>query len=110
MFKKTKKDIYNESLYDKRTYINGETAIKPYYYLRNGKLHVRYTVDRCIELSHNEVEMLKREMTENPSDKQGVLAKNWNFLTVAVGKPIIMDGIAELDKQIKGFKNGGQQS
>ena len=106
MFKKTKKEIYNESSYDKRTYINGETAIKPYYYLRNCKEHVRYTVDRCIELSHNEAEMLKREMTENPSDKQGVLAKNWNFFTAAVGKAIIMGGIAELEKQIKGFKDG----
>lgn len=104
--KKTKKDIYNESLYDKRTYINGEIAIKPYYYLRNGLLHVRYTVDRCVELSSTEVAKLKVDLTANPADKQEVLARAWNFFTVTVGKAIIMDGIAELEKRIKGFKNG----
>lgn len=108
--KKTKKDIYNESLYDQRTYINSETAIKPYYYLRNGKLHARYTVDRCVKLSGSEVSMLKDDLTKNPADKQGVLAKAWNFFTVTVGKAIILDGIAELEKQIKGCKNGGQQN
>lgn len=105
-FKKSKKQMYDESLFDMRTYINGETAIKPYYYLRNGKLHVRYTVDRCVELSSTEVAKLKVDMTASPSDKQNVLAKAWNFFTVTVGKAIIMDGIAELEKQIKGFKDG----
>ena len=46
MHNKTKKQIYNESEYDLRTYINGELAIKPYFYYRNGLLHVRYLVDR----------------------------------------------------------------
>lgn len=108
--KKTKKDIYNESLYDQRTYINGETAIKPYYYLRNGKLHVRYTVDRCVELSDSEVSMIKDDLTKNPADKQNILSKAWNFVIVCLQKTIIMDGIAELEKQIKGFKNGGHKS
>ena len=39
---------------DNRTYIEGELAIKPYYYFRNGHLHVRYNVDRAIELSEAE--------------------------------------------------------
>ena len=98
---KTKKEMY-----DKRTYINGETAIKPYYYFRNGSLHVRYTVDRCMKLSSSEVAKLKDELTASPSYKQSVLKKAWSFFSVTVGKEIIHDGIAELEKQIKGFKNG----
>lgn len=98
---KTKKEMY-----DKRTYINGETAIKPYYYFRNGSLHVRYTVDRCIKLSSSEVAKLKDELTASPSYKQSILRKAWSFFSVTVGKEIIHDGIAELEKQIKGFKNG----
>ena len=103
---KTKKEMYNESLFDKRTYINGETAIKPYYYFRNGSLHVRYTVDRCMKLSSSEVARLKDELTANPAYKQSILEKAWNFLSVTVGKEIIHDGIAELEKQIKEFRNG----
>lgn len=104
---KTKKEMYNESLFDMRTYINGETAIKPYYYLRNGMLHVRYTVDRCMKLSSTEVDKLKADMTASPADKQDILKKAWNFFTNAVGKDIIMDGIAELERQIKEFKKNG---
>lgn len=104
--KKTKKQIYDESLFDLRTYVNGETAIKPYYYLRNGLLHVRYTVDRCVELSSTEIAQVKLDLTASPADKQGVLAKAWNFFTVTVGKAIIMDGIAELENRIKGSKDG----
>lgn len=103
---KTKKEMYDESLFDKRTYINGETAIKPYYYFRNGSLHVRYTVDRCMKLSSSEVAKLKVDLTASPTDKQSILEKAWNFFSVTVGKEIIHDGIAELEKQIKEFKNG----
>ena len=69
---KTRKEEYNESLYGLRTYINGDIAIKPYYYFRNGLLHVRYTVDRCIELSPDEISRLKTDLTCNPSRKQEV--------------------------------------
>ena len=85
--------------------INGETAIKPYYYLRNGILHVRYTVDRGIELSLPEEERLKAKVTENPSSKQEILFNEWNFQTKCVCKPIILDGISEIDKRIKGSKD-----
>lgn len=103
---KTKKEMYDESLFDKRTYINGETAIKPYYYFRNGSLHVRYTVDRCMKLSSSEVAKLKDELTARTAYKQSILKKAWNFFSVTVGKEIIHDGVAELEKQIKEFKNG----
>lgn len=85
--------------------INGETVIKPYYYLRNGLLHVRYTVDRCIELSGSELERIKAKVTENPSSKQEILLNEWNFQIECVGKTVIFDGIAEIDKRIKGSKD-----
>jgi len=107
MENRIKKDLYNSSLVDLRTYINGETAIKPYYYFRNGLLHVRYNVDRCVELSKAEQIKLKMELTTS-YDKQDVLAKTWNFLTEFVGKPIIIDGIAEIEKRIKEHNDGQQ--
>lgn len=106
MEKRTKKDEYNESILDKRTYINGETAMKPYYYYRNGTLHVRYNVDRCIELSETESEALKKQMSENPADKQGVLEKAWSFFSMTAGKPVIHDGIKHLENKIKELKSG----
>lgn len=98
---KTRKDIYNESKIDLRTYICGETAIKPYYYARNGLLHVRYTVDRCMELSPSEAERIKADITSNQADKQEILSSFWSFLEKTVGKPVIFDGIKEAEKHIK---------
>ena len=106
MENRMKKDMYNKSAIDLRTYINGETAIKPYYYIRNGLLHVRYTVDRCVELSKAEELQIKADLTANSSDKQNILAKSWQLLTVFIGKTIISDGVAELERRIKGFQNG----
>lgn len=83
-----------------------ETAIKPFLFIKGNELHVRYTVDRCMKLSSSEVAELKDELTANPAYKQNILEKTWNFLSVTVGKEIIHDGIAELEKQIKEFRNG----
>ena len=83
-----------------------ETAIKPFLFIKGNELHVRYTVDRCMKLSSSEVARLKDELTANPASKQSILEKAWNFFSVAVGKGIIHDGIAELEKQIKEFRNG----
>lgn len=97
----TKKEIYNANpLVDMRTYINGETAIKPYYYFRCGVLHARYTVDRAIELTPAEVAKLKVDMTTG--DKQEILEKTWNMLENCVERPIIQDGIAYVDRKLKG--------
>ena len=103
----TKKDMYDNSVLDLRTHICGETAIKPYYYMRNGLLHVRYTVDRCVELTPSEVAKLKVDITANPEKKQAILEEMWNFLTLSVERKIIQDGIAELERRIKeyGLKN-----
>lgn len=102
----TKKDMYDNSILDLRTHICGETAIKPYYYMRNGLLHVRYTVDRCVELTPSEVAKLKVDITANPDKKQTILEEMWNFLTLSVERKVIHDGIAELEKRIEGYKNG----
>ena len=102
----TKKDMYDNSVLDLRTHICGETAIKPYYYMRNGLLHVRYTVDRCVELTPSEVTKLKVDITANPEKKQAILEEMWNFLTLSVERKIIHDGIAELEKRIKEYENG----
>ena len=89
----------------KRTYIDGETAIKPYYYLRNGALHVRFTSDRCIQLSKDEEKRLKNEMTEKPYDKQEILESAWKFYADCVKKTVIQDGIAYADSLIERLKN-----
>ena len=99
----TKKDMYNNSILDLRTHICGETAIKPYYYMRNGLLHVRYTVDRCVELTPSEVAKLKVDITANPEKKQTILEEMWNFLTLSVERKIIHDGIAEMERRIKEY-------
>ena len=83
-----------------------ETAIKPFLFIKGNELYVRYTVDRCMKLSSSEEAKLKNELTASPYDKQNILSKAWNFFTVTVGKPIIMDGIAEFEKRIKEYKNG----
>lgn len=108
MENRIRKDMYNASPVDLRTYINGETAIKPYYYFRNGMLHVRYNVDRCIELSPSESAKLKVDLTSSGKGKQEVLAEAWNFFTTCVDKPVITDGIAEIEKRMKGAEHGHQ--
>lgn len=89
-----------------------EHAIKPYFYLRNGDIHCRYTVDRCIELSKTEEERVKKELTANPSNKQNILFDNWNFFTIFVRKTIIWDGIARAGHLIEEYrkKNEGRKT
>lgn len=93
----------------KRTIVNSETAIEPYFYFRNGLLHIRYTVDRCIELSESEVKELKEKLSEKPSYKQKILKDAWKMYTELMCRTILNDGIQEADKRIKkassGFKN-----
>lgn len=97
--------MYNLHLADK-TYINGETCIKPYYYMRNGLMHVRYTVDRCIKLTEDEEKRIKDQFKVRPYDKQNILADNWKFLTGCVEREIYLDGIEEGQKRIKELSDG----
>ena len=103
----------NEIGMEDRCIINGDIAVKPYYYMRNGLLHVRHTVDRAVNLSKDEVTRIKEELTEAPAQKQQILGREWNLQTVMNEKPIIMDGIKaaedrmyELSSRFEGRKNG----
>lgn len=87
-----------------------ETAIKPFLFTKGNELCIKYTVDRCVELTSTEVAKVKIDITLHPEEKQNILAKLWALITKQVGRPIIMDGIAELEKRIKGYKENGQQS
>lgn len=87
-----------------------ETAIKPFFSIKGNKLCVRYTVDRCMKLSDTEVADLKNKMSADPANKQSTLEKAWSFFSNAVGKDVIMDGIAELEKHIKESKSNGYQN
>ena len=96
-----------------RCIINGDIAVKPYYYLRNGLLHVRHTVDRAVDLSKDEEMRIKGELDKAPAQKQQILGREWNLQTVTNGKPVIMDGIKaaegrmdELSGKFGGRKNG----
>jgi len=104
MGNRIKKDMYNASPVDLRTHVRfgeeDEIAMKPYYYYRNGLLHIRYNVDRCVELSEAEKSGLLVTLAST-YDKQTALAKAWNFFTTCVKKPIIRDGIAEIERRIK---------
>ena len=96
--KKTKKDIYNESLYDQRTYINvnnNELDVmkeinrsgKVYYYLRNGLLHARYSVTRFIKMSDAELKELRERLSKS-NDKQQEMLSEWKFQTGNLEKEV----------------------
>lgn len=103
----------NEIVMEDRCVINGDIAIKPYYYLRNGLLHVRHMVDRAVDLSKDEDMRVKEELNKAPSQKQQILSREWNLQTVMNERPIITDGIkagedrmAELSIKFGERKNG----
>lgn len=103
----------NEIGMEGRCIINGDITIKPYYYLRNGLLHVRHMVDRAVVLSKDEEMRVKEELNKAPAQKQQILGREWNLQTVMNEKPVIMDGIRaaeermyELSSRFGGRKNG----
>ena len=108
MFTKKRNEIGMED----RCIINGDIAIKPYYYLRNGLLHVRHTVDRAVDLSKEEALRIKAELDSDPANKQQILGREWNLQTVMNEKPILTDGIKAGEDRMKelsvkfGGKNG----
>ena len=108
MFTKKRNEIGMED----RCIINGDIAIKPYYYLRNGLLHVRHTVDRAVDLSKEEALRIKAELDSDPANKQQILGREWNLQTVMNEKLILTDGIKAGEDRMKELssKFGGKRS
>ncbi len=72
--------------------INGEMAAKPRFYFRNDLLHVRYNVDRAVELTKEEKEELIAKI-ESGADKHETLKELWKRLIDTEKRPLIKDGI-----------------
>ena len=91
--------------------VNGENAIMPYYYIRNGLLHIKYEVDRCIELAYEEAEKVKERIIACPKNKQAILADAFHYYADVCHKKVESDGIACADHNLQklrlehGYKN-----
>ena len=86
----------SEAIKLKRLIVDGNVAIKPYLYIRNSKLHVRYTCDKCVELTEAEEKTVFARLTEHPEKKQEILSELWS-VTSLTERPIY-DGIHTADK------------
>ena len=99
---KEKRKSYN------RVAVDGNIAIKPYFYIRNKHLHVRYTNDKCVELTDSELERLYKELTEHPERKQEVFAQMWSIVANLDGRPLL-DGVKVADRIVENKrKENGQ--
>lgn len=90
----------------KNVYIEGVKVSKPYFYVRNGLLHVKGNFDKCMELSQSEVKRLKDMLQEayyGSEEKQDILYSFWQFCEKELKKPVIQDGLSEIEKRIKGI-------
>ena len=90
----------------KNVYIDGVKVSKPYFYLRNGLLHVKGNFDKCIELSPAEVKRLKDMLLSasyGSEEKQDILYNFWQFCERELKKPVIQDGLTEIERRIKGI-------
>lgn len=91
----------------KSVFVEGVKVSKPYFYVRNSLLHVKGNFDKCIELSQTEVERLKALLNQasyGSEEKQAILYSFWQFCEKELKKPVIQDGLSEIEKRIKGDK------
>lgn len=91
----------------KNVYIEGVKVAKPYFYVRNGLLHVKGNFDKCMELSPAEVTRLKdllQSESYGSEEKQDILYSFWKFCEKELKKPVIQDGLSEIERRIKGNK------
>lgn len=86
-----------------RTVINGEVAVKPYFYFRNGTLHARYTVDRAIVLSDEETAYIKNRLDITPEKyARQSLFEGWFRQLERDGRTVV-DGISLADEMVKAW-------
>lgn len=81
----------------KRTIVDGNVAVKPYFYIRNKNLHVRYVCDKCVKLTDNELAVLYKHLDEHPEKKQEIFAETWSIVANLNKRPV-EDGIKTADK------------
>lgn len=87
----------SELIKSKRLIVDGNVAIKPYLYVRNKMLHVRFTADKCIALTEAEEKELYKRLTERPEKKQEILAEYWSVTANMIERPLY-DGIKVADR------------
>ena len=80
-----------------RVAVEGNIAIKPYFYVRNKNLHVRFTCDKCVELTDAEMERLFEQIDRHPEKKQVIYAEMWSVVANLNERPV-KDGIKTADK------------
>lgn len=91
----------------RNVYVEGVKVSKPYFYVRNGLLHVKGNFDKCIELSQAEVQNLKDRLNScsyGAEEKQEVLYAFWQFCEKELKKTVIRDGLLEIERRIKNNK------
>lgn len=59
---------------------------KDYFYLRNGILHRKYTVDEAVKVSKDEEARILGEMSRYPYAKQEVYDKYWSLYVHTMGR------------------------
>jgi hypothetical protein len=80
-----------------RVVVDGNVAIKPYLYIRNKNLHVRFTCDKCVELTDAELSTLYKRLNEHPESKQDIFAEVWSVVANLNERPV-KDGIKVADR------------
>lgn len=81
---------------------NGRAIIKPYYYIRNGVIHNRYTLDDCMELSKKEANELYEAITNDPLRKQEILEQAYKKFLEA-GEKEVLDSVLRMNDMQKEF-------
>lgn len=90
-----------------RVIVDGNVAIKPYFYIRNKHLHVKFASDKCIELTESELNALYKKLTEHPEKKQDIFEETWSVVANLDNRPLL-DGVRVADKfmEDKRLKDG----
>ena len=90
-----------------RVIVDGNVAIKPYFYVRGKHLHVKFSCDKCIELTDNELRALYQKLTDRPEKKQEIFEEMWSIVANLDNRPTL-DGVRVADRNAenKRLQNG----